>query len=43
MPAATKTRLVTALGALPASTSTRERAQTAVLLTLTSPAAAVQK
>jgi hypothetical protein len=43
MPAATKTRLTAALAALPASTSSLERAQTAVLLTLTSPAAAIQK
>jgi hypothetical protein len=43
MPAATKTRITTALAALPASASARERAQTAVLLTLTSPAAAIQK
>ena len=43
MPAATKTRIVTALGALPTTASTLERAQTAVLLTLTSPASAVQK
>ena len=32
-----------ALAALPASTATLERAQTAVLLTLTSPAGAIQK
>ena len=43
MTAATKTRITTALAALPAATTTRERAQTAVLLTLTSPSSAVQK
>ncbi len=43
MPAATKTRIVSALAALPGTTAQRERAQTAVLLTLTSPAASVQK
>jgi uncharacterized protein (DUF1800 family) len=43
MPAATRDRITTALAALPASTSSLERAQTAVLLTVTSPAAAVQK
>jgi uncharacterized protein (DUF1800 family) len=43
MPAATKTRIITALAALPASTDARTRAQSAVLLTLTSPAAAIQK
>ncbi|HUR57769.1 MAG TPA: DUF1800 family protein [Opitutaceae bacterium] len=43
MPAATKTRITTALAALPAATSALERAQTAVLLTVTTPAAATQK
>ena len=43
MTAATKTRITTALAALPATTTTRERAQTAVLLTLISPSSAVQK
>jgi uncharacterized protein (DUF1800 family) len=43
MPAATKTRITTALAALPATTTTIDRARTAVLLTLTSPAAAIQK
>ncbi len=43
MTAVTKARIVTALGALAVNIPTRERAQTAVLLTLTSPAAAVQK
>ncbi len=43
MPPATHDRIVTALNALPTATSTLERAQTAVLLTATSPAAAVQK
>ncbi len=43
MPAATKTRVVTALSAMPTTTTARERAQTAVLLTLTSPSAAIQK
>jgi uncharacterized protein (DUF1800 family) len=43
MPAATKTRITTALAALPTSTTTVDRARTAVLLTLTSPAAAIQK
>ena len=43
MPAATKTRITTALAALPTSTTTRAKAQSAVLLTFTSPAAAIQK
>jgi uncharacterized protein (DUF1800 family) len=46
MPAATKTRLVSAmnsLAALSSAPSARERAQSAVLLTLTSPAASVQR
>lgn len=43
MPQATHDRIVTALNALPTSTTALERAQTAVLLTATSPAAAVQK
>jgi uncharacterized protein (DUF1800 family) len=42
MPQATRDRITTALAALPASTDAPTRAQTAVLLTLTSPAAAVQ-
>jgi uncharacterized protein (DUF1800 family) len=43
LPAAAKTRILAGLAALPAATSTLERAQSAVLLTLTSPAAATQK
>jgi uncharacterized protein (DUF1800 family) len=43
MPSATKTRIVTALAAMPTTASNFERAQTAVLLTVTSPAAANQK
>lgn len=43
LPAETRTRITTALAALPAATSTLERAQTAVLLTLTSPAASIQR
>ncbi len=43
MPQATRDRITTALTALPATTSALEKVQTAVLLTLTSPAAATQK
>jgi len=43
LPAAAVTRITTALNALPGSTTTLERAQTAVLLVITSPAAATQK
>ena len=43
MPQATRDRMTTALAALPSSTTTLEKAQSAVLLVLTSPAAATQK
>jgi uncharacterized protein (DUF1800 family) len=43
MPAATKTRITTALSSLATSATTLDRVNTALLLTLTSPAAAVQK
>ncbi len=43
LPAAAKTRITTALAALPAATTTLDRAKSAVLLVLTSPAAAIQK
>ena len=43
LPTATRDRIVTALNALPTSTTTLERAQTAILLVATSPAGAVQK
>ncbi|MBI5689186.1 MAG: DUF1800 family protein [Verrucomicrobia bacterium] len=43
MPAATRTRITTALTSLAATTSAVDRVNTAILLTLTSPAAAVQK
>jgi hypothetical protein len=43
LPAAAKTRITTALAALPTATTTTDRAKTAVLLVLTSPAAAIQK
>ncbi len=41
--AATRARITTALNALPASTSPFDRTNTAILLVLTSPAAAIQK
>ncbi len=41
--AAARTRIVSALAALPTATTTEDRAKTAILLVLTSPAAAVQK
>ncbi|MDP3071373.1 MAG: DUF1800 family protein [Opitutaceae bacterium] len=40
---AARARMVTALNALPASTSAEDRVRTAILLVLTSPAAAIQK
>ena len=43
LPAAAKTRITTALAALPTTTTTTDRAKTAVMLVLTSPAAAIQK
>ena len=43
MSAAARTRIVTALTTLPTKTTSLERAQTAVFLAVTSPAAAVQK
>jgi hypothetical protein len=43
LPAAARTRITTALAALPAATTPIDRAKTAVLLVLTSPAAAIQK
>ena len=43
MSAAARTRIVTALTTLPTNTTSLERAQTAVFLAVTSPAAAVQK
>jgi uncharacterized protein (DUF1800 family) len=43
MPAATKTSITSALASMAASTTATEKTQTAVLLTLTSPASAVQK
>jgi hypothetical protein len=43
MPAETKTRITAALAALPSTTSAADRARSAVLLTLTSPAAATQR
>ncbi len=43
LPAAVRTRIVTALTALPTATSAEDRVRTAILLVLTSPAAAVQK
>jgi len=42
MPTATRTRILTALNALPASTTALERAQTAILLVATSPAGSIQ-
>ena len=38
-----RARIVTALAALPAATTARDRVNTAILLVLTSPAAAIQK
>ncbi len=43
LPANTRDRIIRALEALPASTSTFDRTNTAILLVLTSPASAVQK
>ena len=43
LPAAAKTRITTALAALPTTTTTTDRAKTAVMLVLSSPAAAIQK
>ncbi len=43
LPAAARTRITTALAALPTATAPIDRAKTAVLLVLTSPAAAIQK
>lgn len=43
LPASARTRITAALAALPTATSTADRAKTAVLLVLTSPAAAIQK
>jgi len=43
MPPATRDRIITALNALSGSTSALERAETAVLLVMTSPAGATQK
>ncbi len=43
LPASARTRITTALAALPTATTTTDRAKTAVILVLTSPAAAVQK
>ena len=43
LPQATRDRITTALNALPGSTTTLEQAQTAVRLSLTSPAGATQK
>ncbi len=43
LPAAARTRITAALAALPVSTTTEDRAKTAIFLVLTSPAAAIQK
>jgi uncharacterized protein (DUF1800 family) len=43
LPAAAKTRITTALAALPTTTTTTDRAKTAIMLVLSSPAAAIQK
>ena len=43
MSATTKTRLIAALAAMPSTTSALEKAQSAVFLTLTSPASAIQR
>lgn len=43
LPAAAKTRITTALAALPTTTLPTDRAKTAIMLVLTSPAAAIQK
>jgi hypothetical protein len=43
LPAAARTRIVTALGALPSNTNALDRARSAVLMVVTSPSAAVQK
>jgi hypothetical protein len=43
MPAATKTRIATALGSLATTATATDRVNTAILLTLTSPASAIQK
>ncbi|MBI5767660.1 MAG: DUF1800 family protein [Verrucomicrobia bacterium] len=43
MPAATKTRITSALSSLATTATTLDRVNTAILLTLTSPASAVQK
>ena len=43
LPTAARTRIITALSALAASTTNEDRAKTAILLVLTTPAAAIQK
>ena len=43
LPAAARTRIITALSALATSTTNEDRAKTAILLVLTTPAAAIQK
>jgi len=43
LPDATRARILTALSSMPASATALEKAQTAVLLTLTSPASAIQR
>jgi hypothetical protein len=43
LPQATRDRVTTALAALPVATTALERAQTAILLVATSPAASTQK
>jgi len=43
LPGAARTRITTALSALATSTTNEDRAKTAILLVLTTPAAAIQK
>jgi uncharacterized protein (DUF1800 family) len=43
LPTAAKTRILTALSAVPSTTTAEDKVKTAILLTLTSPAAAIQR
>lgn len=43
LPAAAKTRILTALSAVPSTTTAEDKAKTAILLTLTTPASAIQR
>ena len=43
LPAAAKTRIITALSAVPSTTTAEDKVKTAILLTLTSPASAIQR